>query len=43
MKDLLLLPGIEPLFLGHPACSLVSIPTELSRTQDRNRNRNRKK
>jgi hypothetical protein len=25
------LPGIEPRFLGHPACSLVGVPTQLSR------------
>jgi hypothetical protein len=29
-KNVLLLPEIEPQFLGHPACSLVIILTELS-------------
>jgi hypothetical protein len=28
-KNVLLLPGIEPLFLGLPVSSLVSTPTEL--------------
>jgi hypothetical protein len=30
-KNLFPLPEIKPKFLGHPACSLVAIPTELSR------------
>jgi hypothetical protein len=30
-RDLLPLPGIEPLLLDPPACSLVAIRTELSR------------
>jgi hypothetical protein len=28
-ENLFSLPGIEPQFLGHPAHSLVAIPTEL--------------
>jgi hypothetical protein len=29
-KNLLLLPGIEPQFLGHPAYSTLIIPNELT-------------
>jgi hypothetical protein len=34
-KNLLPLPGIKPRLLGRPARSLVAIPTELSRFEER--------
>jgi hypothetical protein len=32
--DLLPLPGIDLLFVGHPACSVIAIPTELTGSVD---------